>query len=44
MVIDFQHYYIPVELAKKRGLYSATGKTMLQESGLPATTNASAAL
>jgi hypothetical protein len=38
MVIDFQHHYIPVELAKKRGLYSATGKTMLQESGLPATT------
>jgi predicted TIM-barrel fold metal-dependent hydrolase len=27
-----------VELAKKRGLYSATGKTMLQEGGLPATT------
>ena len=25
MVIDFQHHYIPVELAKKRGLYSATG-------------------
>ena len=38
MVIDFQHHYIPVELAKKRGLYSATGKTMLQEGGLPATT------
>jgi predicted TIM-barrel fold metal-dependent hydrolase len=38
MVIDFQHHYIPVELAKKRGLYSATGKTMLHESGLPATT------
>ncbi len=38
MVIDFQHHYIPVELAKKRGLYSATGKTILQEGGLPATT------
>jgi predicted TIM-barrel fold metal-dependent hydrolase len=38
MVIDFQHHYIPVELAKKRGLYSETGKTMLHEDGLPATT------
>jgi predicted TIM-barrel fold metal-dependent hydrolase len=38
MVIDFQHHYIPVELAKKRGLYSATERTMLQEGGLPATT------
>ena len=38
MVIDFQHHYIPVELAKKRGLYSETGRTMLQEGGLPATT------
>ena len=38
MVIDFQHHYIPVELAKKRGLYAPTGKTMLQEGGLPATT------
>ena len=37
-VIDFQHHYIPVELAKKRGLYSETGNTMLQEGGLPATT------
>ena len=36
MVIDFQHHYIPVELAKKRGLYSATEQTMLQEGGLPA--------
>jgi predicted TIM-barrel fold metal-dependent hydrolase len=27
-----------VELAKRRGLYSETGKTMLQEGGLPATT------
>ena len=38
MVIDFQHHYIPVELAKRRGLYSETGKTLLQEGGLPATT------
>lgn len=38
MVIDFQHHYIPVELAKKRGLYSENGRTMLQEGGLPATT------
>ena len=38
MVVDFQHHYIPVELAKKRGLYSDTGRTLLQESGLPATT------
>jgi predicted TIM-barrel fold metal-dependent hydrolase len=38
MVIDFQHHYIPVQLAKKRGLYSETGMTMLEEGGLPATT------
>ncbi len=38
MVIDFQHHYIPVQLAKKRGLYSETGRTMLEEGGLPATT------
>jgi predicted TIM-barrel fold metal-dependent hydrolase len=38
MVVDFQHHYIPIELAKRRGLYSETGKTMLQEGGLPATT------
>ena len=38
MVIDFQHHYIPLELAKKRGLYSETGRTMLMEGGLPATT------
>jgi aminocarboxymuconate-semialdehyde decarboxylase len=38
MVIDFQHHYIPVELAKKRGLYSENGNTMLKEGGLPATT------
>jgi len=38
MVVDFQHHYIPVQLAKKRGLYSESGNTMLQEGGLPATT------
>ena len=38
MVIDFQHHYIPVQLAKKRGLYSETGRTMLEEGSLPATT------
>ena len=38
MVIDFQHHYIPLELAKKRGLYAETGRTMLMEGGLPATT------
>ena len=38
MVIDFQHHYIPVELAKSRGLYAENGKTLLQENGLPATT------
>ena len=38
MIIDFQHHYIPAELAKKRGLYSDSGSTMLQEGGLPATT------
>ena len=38
MVIDFQHHYIPTELAKKRGLYSETGNTMLKEGGVPATT------
>jgi predicted TIM-barrel fold metal-dependent hydrolase len=38
MIIDFQHHYIPVQLAKKRGLYSKTGRTMLEEGGLPATT------
>jgi hypothetical protein len=31
MVIDFQHHYIPVQLAKKRGLYSETGVTMLEK-------------
>jgi hypothetical protein len=39
MVIDFQHHYIPVELAKKRGLYSDTGRTLLQEGGLPTSTS-----
>jgi predicted TIM-barrel fold metal-dependent hydrolase len=38
MVIDFQHHYIPAELAKRRGLYSETGNTLLKEGGLPATT------
>ncbi|HEX2932053.1 MAG TPA: hypothetical protein VHV54_20165 [Candidatus Binatia bacterium] len=38
MVIDFQQHYIPVQLAKNRGLYSETGRTMLKEGGLPATT------
>jgi predicted TIM-barrel fold metal-dependent hydrolase len=38
MVVDFQHHYIPIELAKRRGLYSESGNTMLQEGGLPATT------
>ncbi len=38
MVVDFQHHYIPVELAKKRGLYSESNHTMLKEGGLPATT------
>lgn len=35
---DFQHHYISVELAKKRGLYAETGKTMLHEGGVPGTT------
>src|SRR5215831_9929815 len=39
MVIDFQHHYVPVELAKKRGLYSDKGEmTYLQEGGKRATT------
>lgn len=38
MVVDFQHHYIPVELAKRRGLYSENSNTMLKEGGLPATT------
>jgi predicted TIM-barrel fold metal-dependent hydrolase len=38
MVVDFQHHYIPVELAKKRGIYSDTDNRILQEGGLPSTT------
>jgi predicted TIM-barrel fold metal-dependent hydrolase len=39
MVIDFQHHYVPVDLAKKRGIYSGGGETTyLQESGKRATT------
>ena len=39
MVIDFQHHYVPVELAKRRGLYSDKGEmTYLQEGGKRATT------
>jgi predicted TIM-barrel fold metal-dependent hydrolase len=38
MVVDFQHHYIPIELAKRRGLYAESGRTLLQEGGLPATT------
>jgi len=39
MVIDFQHHYVPVELAKKRRLYSDMGEmTYLQEGGKRATT------
>ena len=37
MVIDFQHHYVAVELAKKRGLYSDK-TTYLQEGGRRATT------
>jgi predicted TIM-barrel fold metal-dependent hydrolase len=37
IVIDFQHHYVPVELAKKRGLYSEK-TTYLQEGGRRATT------
>jgi predicted TIM-barrel fold metal-dependent hydrolase len=37
MVVDFQHHYVPVDLAKKRGLYSAK-TTYLQEGGRRATT------
>ena len=38
MVVDFQHHYIPVELAKKRGIYSENENSVLREGGLPATT------
>ena len=37
MVVDFQHHYVPVELAKQRGLYSSQ-TTYLQEGGRRATT------
>ena len=37
MVVDFQHHYVPVELAKRRGLYSDK-TTYLQEGGRRATT------
>lgn len=37
MIIDFQHHYVPVELAKRRGLYSEN-TTYLQEGGRRATT------
>jgi uncharacterized protein len=37
MVVDFQHHYVPVELAKNRGLYSDK-TTYLQEGGRRATT------
>jgi predicted TIM-barrel fold metal-dependent hydrolase len=39
MVIDFQHHYVPMSLAKKRGLYSDKGEMIyLQEGGKRATT------
>ncbi|MGH7826195.1 MAG: amidohydrolase family protein [Candidatus Binatia bacterium] len=37
MIVDFQHHYVPVELAKRRGLYS-DATTYLQEGGRRATT------
>jgi aminocarboxymuconate-semialdehyde decarboxylase len=37
MVVDFQHHYVPVELAKKRGVYSDK-TTYFKEGGLRATT------
>jgi aminocarboxymuconate-semialdehyde decarboxylase len=37
MVVDFQHHYVPVELAKKRGVYSEK-TTYFKEGGLRATT------
>src|SRR5919106_2435768 len=37
MVVDFQHHYVPMELAKKRGLYSDK-TTYLHEGGRRATT------
>jgi predicted TIM-barrel fold metal-dependent hydrolase len=38
MVVDFQHHYVPVELAKQKGLYSEETTTYLQEEGRRATT------
>lgn len=39
MVVDFQHHYIPAELAKQRGVYPESGNTLLlKEGGLPSTT------
>lgn len=38
MIVDFQHHYIPAELAKKRGLYSENENIVLRQDGLPATT------
>jgi hypothetical protein len=37
MVVDFQHHYVPVELAKRRGLYSDKTR-YLQEGDRRATT------
>jgi predicted TIM-barrel fold metal-dependent hydrolase len=37
MIVDFQHHYVPIELAKKRGLYSEH-TAYLQEGGRRATT------
>jgi hypothetical protein len=37
MIVDFQHHYVPIELAKKRGLYSEQ-TAYLQEGGRRATT------
>lgn len=37
MVIDFQHHYVPIELARKKGLYSEE-TTYLEEGGRRSTT------
>ncbi len=37
MIVDFQHHYVPAELAKQRGVYSG-GNTLLKEGGLTSTT------
>ncbi|HEU4342854.1 MAG TPA: amidohydrolase family protein [Candidatus Binatia bacterium] len=37
MIVDFQHHYVPIQLAKQRGLYSDQ-TTYLQEGGRRATT------